>query len=206
MVLSLSIPGETFLCDSTSFILEYVLSPLVCVEIRPQDTDPGGWDLWDRGMWGFRSTSISGILPCAAPAPWLTVHGWHADAATAVTRSPSLRLSHLNTCFVARLLAHAHLSAAECPLIGRKIPPCSGGIFIPKGKLYKYHHRYQVAVTSLNEHFTSLWWFFTCRRTLFYSSSAAYYSLLFPPHLYFLTTFSSLITFSLWGLYGKKHF
>lgn len=29
--------------------IEYVLSPLVCVEIRPQDTDPGGWDLRGRG-------------------------------------------------------------------------------------------------------------------------------------------------------------
>lgn len=76
------------------------------------------------------------------------------------TCSPSPRFSHLNTCFVAHLLAYPYLSAAECPhLMGPLIEqgnktPCSGlSIFIPKSQLQKHHYKYRPVITSLTERF-----------------------------------------------------
>lgn len=73
---------------------------------------------------------------------------------------PSPRFSHLNTCFIAHLLAYPYLSAAECPhlmgpLIGQgNKTPCSGlSIFIPKSQLQKHHYKYRLVITSLTERF-----------------------------------------------------
>lgn len=73
---------------------------------------------------------------------------------------PSPRFSHLNTCFIAHVLAYPYLSAAECPhlmgpLIGQgNKTPCSGlSVFIPKNQLQKHHYKYWLVITSLTERF-----------------------------------------------------
>lgn len=96
---------------------------------------------------------------------------------------PSPRFSHLNTCFIAHLLAYPYLSAAECPhlmgpLIGQgNKTPCSGlSIFIPKSQFTEAPLQVPTCHNIFNWTFCSLWWWFACRHTLLYS-------LLFPPHL-----------------------